>query len=169
MKPMAALSIHPLEDLTDILHPPMRIAALDIGTKTIGIALTTPDWQMVTPLTTIQRGKWAVDLAALEKSLGGYGIGALFVGLPMNMDGTTGPRAQGVKQVVFNLIKAEPKWLDHAVIAFIDESLSTNTASDQSMHLNLKRAKQSGALDALAAKDILERGLRTLGNLQYIS
>lgn len=162
MKSMATLSIHPLEEIAQIIAPPTRLAALDIGTKTIGIALCTPDWQMVTPLTTIQRGKWSVDLAALEKALSGYGIGALFVGLPLNMDGTAGPRAQGVKQVVFNLIKAEPKWLDGASIAFIDESLSSNVAHDMSMHLSLKHAKSKGALDALAAKNILERALALL-------
>jgi putative Holliday junction resolvase len=159
---MAELSIHPLEDLRQIIAPPMRLAALDIGTKTIGIALSTPDWQMVTPLTTINRGKWTVDLAALEKTLSGHGIGALIVGLPLNMDDSEGPRAQGVKQVVFNLIKAGPEWLKGAAIAFCDERLSSNTAHDQSAHLSLKHAKSTGALDALAAVDILERALTIL-------
>jgi putative Holliday junction resolvase len=159
---MTELSIHPLEELAQILQPPARLAALDIGTKTIGIAISTPDWQMVTPLTTIQRGKWSVDLAALKKTLEGYGVGALIVGLPLNMDDTVGPRAQGVKQVIFNLIKAEPEWLKGAVISFCDERLSTGSAHDNSMHLSLKHAKQKGALDALAAVDILERALKIL-------
>jgi len=168
MKRMPELSIHPLEDLAQNLAPPARLAGLDIGTKTIGIALTTPDWQMVTPLTTIQRGKWSVDLANLERALGGYGIAGLIVGLPLNMDGTVGPRAQGVKQVVFNLIKANPEWLHRTMIAFIDESLSSNTAHDQSMHLSLKHAKSKGALDALAARNILERALSELQNISKL-
>ena len=171
MKSMPPLSIHPLEELAQNLYPSQgsggRLAALDIGTKTIGIALTTPDWQHVTPLTTIQRGKWSVDLANLEKAFKGYEIGALLVGLPLNMDETIGPRAQGVKQVVFNLIKAEPDWLKDMPIAFIDERLSSNTAHDQSMHLSLKHAKSTGALDALAAKDILERALKILAKIHF--
>lgn len=167
MKRMPELSIHPLEDLAQNLRPPARLAALDIGTKTIGIALTSPDWQWVTPLTTIQRGKWSVDLAALEKALASYEIDGLIVGLPLNMDGTAGPRAQGVKQVVFNLIKANPEWLAKAMISFVDESLSSNTAHDQSMHLSLKHAKSKGALDALAAKNILERALQIFAKIHF--
>jgi putative Holliday junction resolvase len=159
---MTELSIHPLEELSQILAPPARLAALDIGTKTIGIALATPDWQMVTPLTTITRGKWAMDLAALEKALDGHGVKGLIVGLPLNMDDTEGPRTQGVKQVVFNIIKADPAWLKGGMIAFCDERLSSNTAHDQSAHLSLKHAKSTGALDALAAVDILERAIRIL-------
>ena len=78
-----SLSIHPLAEIPRIIAPPVRLAGLDIGTKTIGIALSTPDWQMATPLTTIKRGKWAADLAALDKALTGFGVGGLVVGLPL--------------------------------------------------------------------------------------
>lgn len=157
------VSIHPLQDFARILHPPARLAALDIGTKTIGIALCTPDWQLATPLTTIKRGKWAADLAALDKVLSGYGVAGLIVGLPLNMDDSEGPRAQGVKQVVYNLIKAEPAWLAGAVIAFVDERLSSNEAASRIDHMkNSKAAKASGALDALAAQIILEHALTFL-------
>lgn len=166
MKRMSDLSIHTLQELSQILHPPKghygRLAALDIGTKTIGIALCTPDWQMITPLTTITRTKWTNDLNALEKALSGYELAALIVGLPLNMDETLGPRAQGVKQVVFNIIKANPAWLSGTAIAFCDERLSSVDAHDATMHLSLKHAKNKGALDAMAATDILNRALYTL-------
>lgn len=156
-------SIHPLSDFPQILQPPVRLAALDIGTKTIGIALSTPDWQMATPLTTITRGKWTQDIAALAKAMDGYGVGGVIVGLPLNMDDSVGPRAQGVKQVIFNLIKADPDWLHGCPIAFVDERLSTADAAElTSHHKNGRAAKKSGALDALAATVILERALTDL-------
>jgi len=156
-------SIHPLTDFSQIIRPPARLAALDIGTKTIGIALSTPDWQMTTPLTTVTRGKWAMDLAALDKVMIGHEIAGLIVGLPLNMDDSEGPRAQGVKQVVFNLIKAEPAWLTGRPIAFVDERLSSAAAADLAGHFKSGRAaKASGALDALAAQVILERALTVL-------
>lgn len=156
-------SIHPLHEFPQILRPPARLAALDIGTRTIGIALSTPDWQMATPLTTITRGKWVNDLAALAKVFEGCGVGGVVVGLPYHMDGTEGPRAQGVKQVVFNLLKADPPWLRGCPVAFVDERLSTAAAGDLAGHHRSSRAaKQSGALDALAATVILERALALL-------
>ncbi len=159
---MTSLSIHPLGTFAEILQPPVRLAALDIGTKTIGIALSTPDWQMAMALTTIQRTKWTNDLKALEKALDGYGVGGIIVGLPLNMDNTLGPRAQGVQQVVYNLIKADPASLRGVVIAFSDERLSTVGVNELTSHLSLKHAKTKGALDALAAKDILEQALKTI-------
>lgn len=160
---MPALSIHPLENLPDFVRPPTRLAALDIGTKTIGIALSTPDWQIATPYTTITRVKWAVDLEALAKALKGYGVGALIVGLPLNMDGSEGPQAQSVKQTVFNLVKAEPDWMTDGVISFWDERLSTSAAQDVlSENMSRFKAKAAGALDAMAAKIILESALQHL-------
>lgn len=156
-------SIHPLADFPQILQPPARLAALDIGTKTIGMALSTPDWQMATPLATIQRGKWAMDLAALDKALAEFGVKGLVVGLPLNMDDSEGPRAQGVRQVVYNMIKAGPAWLDGVAIAFVDERLSSAGAGELTGHFKTSRAaKASGALDALAAQVILERALNFL-------
>lgn len=172
-------SIRPLHDFPEIIRPATRLAALDIGTKTIGIALSTPEWRqdalnssstttaltasIVTPLATITRSKWVNDLAALEKALQHYDIGGVIVGLPYNMDGSEGSRAQGVKQVVFNIIKAEPAWLGDCPIAFVDERLSTAGAVDLTTHhKNSRAAKKSGALDALAAQLILEKALAEL-------
>lgn len=157
-------SIRPLHDFPEIIRPNTRLAALDIGTKTIGIALSSPDWSsatpFVTPLATITRSKWNNDLAALDKALQGYDIGGVIIGLPYHMDGSEGPRAQGVKQVVFNIIKAAPAWLGDCPIAFVDERLSTAGAMDLTEHhKNSKAAKKSGAIDALAAQLILEKAL----------
>lgn len=160
---MPFLSIRSLEDLPQFVTPPARLAALDIGTKTIGIALSTPDWQIATPYTTVTRTKWAGDLEALGKALRGYGVGGLIVGLPLNMDGSEGPQAQSVKQTVFNLVKAEPEWLAGGAVCFWDERLSTSAAQDVlSENMSRFKAKAAGALDAMAAQIILESALQHL-------
>lgn len=158
------LSIHPLSDLPQFVVPPQRLVAMDIGSRTIGLALSTPDWQMALPLTTIKRKKWHEDLAALDKALSGYGIGGLIVGLPLNMDDTVGPQAQGIKQTIMNLAETAPKWIDASgVISFWDERLSTAMAQEVMFsHHTTKSAKTSGALDAVAAQIILERALEYL-------
>lgn len=153
------LSIHSLEEFAQKISPPARLAALDIGTKTIGLAVSTPDWGMITPLTTLTRAKWAMDMAALEKTFALHAIDGLIVGLPHNMDGSEGPRAQGVRQVVYNLIKANPVWLN-GPIAFVDESMSSAAAEEfTGHHKNNRKAKASGALDAIAAQVILNRAI----------
>lgn len=159
-----SLSIHPLSDLPHVLKRPCRLAALDIGRKTIGLALSTPDWNQVTPFETIQRTKWSADVAALEKALRGFEIGALIVGLPLNMDGSEGKQAQSVRQTVQNLIEARPPSLQHCLIAFADERLSTAEAEEilDEHHVSHRAAKESGALDALAAQVILERALKQI-------
>lgn len=154
------LSIHPLADLPRILKRPCRLAALDIGKKTLGLALSTPDWRQTTPLGTIQRSKWAVDMASLEKALKGFEIGALIVGLPLNMDDSEGPQAQSVRQTIDNLVRSAPKSLAGCVIAFADERLSTAGAQEVlGDHMSRGDAKESGALDAVAAQVILQRAL----------
>jgi putative Holliday junction resolvase len=152
-----SLSIHRLEDFPQLVARPARLAAMDIGRKTIGLALCTPDWRMVTPLTTIQRGKWQADLVALEKAFNGFDIRGLVVGLPLNMDGTAGPQAQGVRQTINNMIEADPKFLERCIITFFDERLSTAAAEE--LFDSRQDAKESGALDAVAAQVILQRAL----------
>jgi putative Holliday junction resolvase len=161
-----SLSIHRLEDFPQLVARPARLAAMDIGRKTIGLALSTPDWQMVTPLTTIQRGKWQADLAALEKAFDGFNIRGLVVGLPLNMDGTAGPQAQGVRQTINNMIEADPKFLERCIITFFDERLSTASAENIfEGHMSRGDAKESGALDAVAAQVILQRAINHLNTL----
>lgn len=164
-----SLSIRPrilsVEEWPTVLAPPARLAALDVGAKTLGLALSTPDWQMATPLTTITRTKWVHDLAALEKALNGYGIQGLVVGLPVNMDGSEGPQAQSVKQTVFNLINSDPAWLSGGVVAFWDERLTTSQALDTlGETMSHGKAKSRGALDAMAAQIILDGALHYLRN-----
>jgi putative Holliday junction resolvase len=159
------LSIHPklvlLHDLTNYIKRPCRLAALDIGRKTIGIALTTPDWQMVTPLTTLHRKTLPYDIKALEKALHGFDIQAILVGLPINMDDTEGPQAIYVREVIDALLTETPAFLKNCYFSFADERLSTSGAENTLQdHMSRFDAKASGALDAVAAQYILERALK---------
>lgn len=165
-KPTApALSIRPLADYAGILRPGTRILGMDVGSKTIGLALSAPDWSMILPMSTVKRtAKWHMDLAALEKTLKGFDIGAVVIGWPLNMDDSEGPSAQRMRSFAMQLQEAAPKWLQAPkIITLFDERLSTSASLDQLQHHSMKFAKRSGALDAMAAQDILQRALFFLG------
>jgi putative Holliday junction resolvase len=127
----------------------VRLLGLDHGTKTLGLALSDPDQRVVTPLKTIQRGKFEADLAALKKVIDDYGVGGLIVGWPLNMDGRPGPRAQSVKDYMAMVDARLPIWW-----AVWDERLSTDAAYQFMDHLSFD--KREKAVDALAAQSILQ-------------
>lgn len=157
------VSIHPWTEFIGLIPFPSRLAAMDIGKKTIGLALSTPDWKLVTPLGRIERHKWQHDFLALDKALKGFEINGLIVGLPLNMDDSEGPQAQSVRDTVNLLIKAQPKFIENVKITFFDERLSTEAAQHALQdHLHRHEAKQSGALDAVAAQIILQRAVDAL-------
>src|SRR3954463_16814113 len=80
-----------------------RLAALDLGEKTIGIAIGDPGHRVASPLTTIRRTKFTKDATELLRILDERQVGGLIIGLPLNMDGTEGPRCQSVRQFAANL------------------------------------------------------------------
>src|ERR1700738_3444591 len=80
-----------------------RLMALDIGSKTIGVATSDMTRTLATPLTTLKRAKLAVDLKALGDLAERYAAKALVIGLPLNMDGTEGPRCQSLRQFAANI------------------------------------------------------------------
>src|SRR4029450_7842377 len=88
--------------------PMGRLMALDVGTKTIGVATSDALRMLATPLTTLKRGKLAVDLAALAELVKKHEIKALAIGLPLNMDGSEGPRCQSVRQFATNIASHGP-------------------------------------------------------------
>ena len=144
-----------------------RILGLDIGTKTIGTAITSPDWSVVTPLITIQRGKtWQADLLLFNKALAEFPVGAVIIGLPLNMDGSEGPRAQSTRQTAVNLQNAQAAWLQApGLIGFWDERLSTAAATRFMIDtLDAKRSKRAEVIDALAAQHILQGAMDYLNN-----
>ena len=128
-----------------------RLLALDIGTKTIGLATSDLTGQIATPRHTIARKKFRDDAAELLAFAEKEGIGAFVLGLPLNMDGTEGPRCQSVRAFARNLAALTP-----LPIVFWDERLSTVAVTRTMLEADLSRAKRAENVDKLAAAYILQ-------------
>lgn len=146
----------PLEDFLN-LPERARLLGLDLGTKTIGLALSDVERQIATPLETIKRVKFGVDAAALLKVTEKFEIAGLVIGLPLNMDGTEGPRAQSTRAFVRNLAA-----LTSLPIAFWDERLSTLAVTRTLLFADASRAKRAEVVDKMAASYILQGALDRL-------
>jgi putative Holliday junction resolvase len=145
-------------DLPDRLGPRQRLLGLDLGTKTIGLAISDPGLVVASPLETIRRKKFTADAGALFALVDDHGVGALVIGLPRNMDGSEGPRCQSTRQFAANLLGKRD-----IAIAFWDERLST-AAVERAMIAegDVSRAKRAEAVDKLAAGYILQGYLDSL-------
>ena len=133
------------------------LLGLDLGTKTIGLAVSDPARTLAAPLTTIRRTKFTTDAEALLRLARERSVVGLVVGLPLNMDGSEGPRAQSSRAFVRNLARLDP-----VPCAFWDERLSTAAAERQLIALDTKRAKRAAIIDAHAAAHILQGALDRL-------
>jgi len=140
-----------------------RMMGLDIGSKTVGIATSDVLRSLATPITTLKRGKLAVDLAALADLTKKYEVKALAVGLPLNMDGTEGPRCQSVRQFVANIANHGAPALAALPVVFQDERMSTAAVTRGMIDdYDMSRAKRAERVDAAAAAWILESALARL-------
>jgi putative Holliday junction resolvase len=128
------------------------LLGLDVGSKTIGIAISDRDCIIASPLTVIKRKKFTYDASVLFECIDKNNIGALVVGLPIQMNGIEGRQAQSVRTFVDNLIELRP-----ILVAFWDERLST-AAVERVMieNGNLSRSKRSKIIDKSAASYILQ-------------
>lgn len=143
------------------LLPQMRaIAGLDLGTKTLGLAVSDRLRQVATPLTTIRREKFTLDAQALLKIVTERAIAGLVLGLPRNMDGSEGPRCQSTRAFARNLEKLTP-----LPITFWDERLSTVAAERAMLEADLSRKRRAELIDHVAAGYILQGALDRLANL----
>jgi putative Holliday junction resolvase len=141
-------------------HFPARgaLIGLDLGSKTIGVAASDPDRRVAMPVETIRRGKFLTDAArvltlAAERSARGF-----VLGLPVNMDGSEGPRAQATRAFARNLAR-----LTDAPIALWDERLSTVAAERELIAADVSRARRAQVIDAHAAMFILQGALDWIG------
>ena len=144
----------------EALAPRARLMALDVGEKTIGIALGTTAHALASPLETIRRGKFAADAGRVFALVDEHGVDALVIGLPINMDGSEGRRCQSVRQFAANLLARR----DMAA-AFWDERLSTAAVTRTMIEADLSRRKRAAAVDRLAAAYILQGALDRIRNL----
>ncbi len=143
------MAIVEFADLTT-LAPAGRLMALDLGSKTIGVATSDALRMLATPLATLKRGKLLADLAALAELVGKHEIKALAIGLPLNMDGSEGPRSQASRAYARNLGEA----LALPVLLW-DERWSTASAERGLIAQDISRARRADRIDAAAAAVIL--------------
>ncbi|RTL89079.1 MAG: Holliday junction resolvase RuvX [Hyphomicrobiales bacterium] len=149
-----------LEDLARALPSRGRLMGLDLGTKTIGLALSDVERRLASPLDTIRRVKFSQDAEALLKRAADFEAQALVFGLPLNMDGTEGPRAQATRAFMRNLRKLTP-----LPFAFWDERLSTAAVTRDLIAQDASRAKRAEVVDRMAAAYILQGALDRLARL----
>ena len=135
-----------------------RLLGLDVGDKTVGLALSDPGLSVASPITTIRRTKFTADATALLKLAAERGVGGLVIGLPLNMDGSEGPRCQSVRQFAANLLK-----LKDMPILFWDERMSTMAVEREMIAHDVTRAKRDKTVDQAAAAFILQGALDALG------
>jgi len=149
-----------IEDFAAALPPARALAGLDLGDKTIGLAVSDGLRQVASPLQTIRRVKFTEDAAALLALTTARGIAGLVLGLPRNMDGSEGPRAQGTRAFARNLSR-----LTDLPIGFWDERLSTVAAERALLEADTSSKRRSEVIDHVAAGYILQGALDRLGYL----
>ncbi|SEN72463.1 putative holliday junction resolvase [Paracoccus alcaliphilus] len=141
--------------------PPLgALAGLDLGTKTIGVAVSDGMRQVASPITTIRRRKFTLDAADLLAIAAERGLTGLILGLPRNMDGSEGPRAQSTRAFARNLSR-----LTELPIGFWDERLSTVAAERALLEADTSRKRRAEVIDQVAAGYILQGALDRLRHL----
>ncbi len=149
-----------LEALPGKLPDYGRLLGIDLGTKTIGLAISDVERHFASPLETLKRTKFTPDAAALKRIIEKFGIVAIIIGLPLNMDGSEGPRAQSTRSFVKNLTP-----LVGIPIAFWDERLSTAAVTRTLLEADASRARRGELIDKMAAAYILQGALDRLERL----
>lgn len=149
-----------IEELADVLQPRQAIAGLDLGTKTIGLAMSDLGRRFATPRTVIKRVKFTQDAEVLLAFAAKENVAAFVIGLPMNMDGSAGPRVQATRAFVRSMS-------EKTTIPFVfwDERLSTVAAERALLEMDVPRAKRSERIDSAAASFILQGALDRLSML----
>ena len=146
-----------LRDAIAAIPADKRLMGLDLGTKTIGVATSDRTRMIATPIETIARKKFTQDAERLLAIIAAENIGLIVLGLPVNMDGTEGPRCQSTRAFARNFAKLSP-----VPIVFWDERLSTAAVERMLIAADASRAKREQVIDKLAAAWILQAALDSL-------
>ena len=149
-----------IEGFAAALPPGRGVMGLDLGTKTIGVAVSDRLRSVATPLETIRRRKFTLDAARVLEIAAGREIAGLVIGLPRNMDGSEGPRAQSARAFARNL-----RGLVALPTAFWDERLSTVAAERALLEADASRRRRSQIIDSVAAAYILQGALDRMRHL----
>ena len=152
------MSILPLADIKSALPRHARLMGLDLGTKTIGLALSDVRLGIASPFDTIRRTKFTKDAEALFALMDKHEVGGLVLGLPVEMDGTEGARCQSTRAFARNLLG-----LRDVPVALWDERLSTAAVTRTLLEADSSRARRAEVVDKMAAAYILQGALDFLG------
>ena len=154
------MTVLTIEELAEAIGPGQAIAGLDLGTKTIGLAMSDLGRRFATPRPVIKREKFTIDAETLLAFATKEKVSAFVIGLPMNMDGSAGPRVQATRAFVRNM---EQKTATPFV--YWDERLSTVAAERALLEMDVSRAKRAERIDSAAASFILQGALDRLSLL----
>ena len=157
---MTIASTIAIEDLPPHLGRDARLLGLDVGTKTIGMALSDVTRSVATPFDTIRRSKFTADAKTIREVVEKNQVGALVIGFPLNLDGSEGPRAQSTRAFARNLAA-------HVTVpmVFWDERLSTAAVERHLIEANASRKRRAEVIDRMAAAYILQGALERLRRL----
>jgi putative Holliday junction resolvase len=145
-------------ELGEAVPPGKRLMGLDVGTKTIGLALSDTRRVIATPLETIRRRRFSEDIAHLFALIDTHEVSGLVIGLPLTLAGVDGPRTQSIRQFARNLLAFRD-----LPIAFWDERLSTAAVTREMIAADLSRKRRGEIIDRVAAAYILQ------GCLDYLA
>jgi putative Holliday junction resolvase len=151
---------NPIE-LKALLKPNQRLLGLDLGEKTIGLALSDVRLVVATPLETTRRTKFTKDADTLKLIIEKHDVGGLVIGLPINMDGSEGPAVQSARAFARNFLAKQA-----IPVLFWDERLSTAAVTRTLLEADTSRKRRSEVVDKMAASYILQGALDRLKHLE---
>ena len=154
------MSILDLNNLKLALQPGQRLLGLDLGEKTIGLALSDTLLMVATPMETFKRGKFTADAVRLDTIIMAQGVGGLVVGLPLNMDGSDGPSAQSARAFARNFAARSP-----LAVVLVDERMSTMAVTRTLIEADTSRLRRAAVVDKMAAAYILQGALDRLRHI----
>lgn len=146
-----------LKSALETISTDKRLMGLDLGSKTIGVATSDRTRTIATPIETIERKKFTADAGRLTAIAAAENIGVIVLGLPVNMDGSEGPRCQSTRAFARNFSRLSP-----VPIVYWDERLSTAAVERMLIQADASRAKRDQVIDKLAAAWILQAALDSL-------
>lgn len=153
-------SVIELGELKARLKPGARLLGVDLGEKTIGLALSDTLISIATPMETLPRGKFSGDAAKIDAIIHAHGVGGLVIGLPLNMNGTEGPAAQSARAFARNFAARS-----QIPIVFWDERLSTAAVTRTLIDADASRKRRAALVDKMAAAFILQGAIDRLRHL----
>jgi putative Holliday junction resolvase len=150
-----------LEEFAAAMPDGARLIGIDVGTKTLGLALSDVTCAIASGLVTLRRSRFAADADQLLKLAAGHGAGGFVIGLPLNMDGSESPRTQATRAFARNLARLTP-----LAVLLWDERLSTVAAERSLLEADASRRRRAAVIDKVAATIILQGAMDRLSRLR---